>query len=148
MDQAMIVLQGSEKCNRDLDTVPEEGCPRAAENETHIYCELGETQKSVRVTEDCRTGGFGGCALDVTVLLRNVPSGRAGMVELTLSEVDGSGAEHARGVRMVSIPEHSGPLAQDLELMPVRFTLPDGESMQRRHFILRTQRHGTDRSWG
>lgn len=136
MDKAMVFMQGCDSCSTQND------------NETHIYYETCEGQKSISVSTACQQDDNLGRVLDVTATLHNVCPGRCSAVGLTLTEVDGNGQEYARGFRAVSVPAHSGCRNQDIELDSIRFVMPEENALQRRrHFILRTDHHYTDSSW-
>ena len=125
------------------------------DNETHIIYEACDGYKEIAVTGACQQEMMPGRVLDVNATLLNVCPGRRSALGLTLTELDGSGAEHPCGFQAVTVPAHHGRCNQDVAVDTVRFILPENEcAQQRRHFIVRTQHHYLDaaniwnNSWG
>ena len=127
------------------------GCRGEHANEAHIFYEACDGYKEITVTGACQKETAPGRVLDVHATLLNVCPGRRSALGLTLTEVDGSGTEHARGFRAVSVPAHHGKCNRDVQLETIRFLLPEDMSLQRRrHFICRMSHHylDSDGMWG
>lgn len=119
--------------------------PDPASDGSHVFFEACDSTQKLCVTSPCEDQQSMGRVLDVSVTLENVCPGRRSAVGLTLTEVDENGAEYARGFRAVTVPAHSGSGNCSIQLQPVRFILPDDQSLQRRrHFICRVDQHYMD----
>jgi len=122
-----------------------ESVQHSRDGEAHIWFDACDGAQAVNVSATCGEAQMPGRVLDVTATLRNVCPGRRSAVGMTLSEVDESGAEYARGFRSVSVPAHHGHGSRDVQLEKVRFILPEDVSLQRkRHFICRLTHHYMD----
>ena len=131
------------------------GCGCETADGAHVWFEACDGYKEIAVSTACQQLENMGRVLDVNCTLQNVCPGRRSALGLTLNEVDGNGAEYARGFQAVTVPAHHGRCNQDITVDTVRFILPEEEcQQQRRHFIVRTQHHYLDagniwnNSWG
>lgn len=66
----------------------------------------------------------GGHILDMNVVLRNVCPRRRVALAAMLSEVDGCGREHDRGMKVLTVPAHRGPTCRDVTVNCLQFVLP------------------------
>lgn len=122
------------------------GCGNECINgETHVYFESCDGAREVDIISECHNEDSLGRALDVTMKLCNVCPGRRCAVGVQLTEVDGSGNEHARGFRALTVPAHNASKNRDVALPALRFVLPEDVSLAenggRRHFVVRATNH-------
>jgi len=141
------------KCGKKVSHHGGCGCSNA--DGAHIWFEACDGYKEIDVTTTCQQAENWGRVLDVNCTLQNVCPGRRSALGMSLMEVDGNGAEYARGFQAITVPAHHGRCNQDITVDTVRFVLPEeGCTQQRRHFVVRTQHHYLDagsiwnNSWG
>lgn len=105
-----------------------------------------------RGCEDAKTCNMGnvpmeyqGCILDISMCLKNVCPGKRVAVGISLYEVDSLGVEYSRGIKMFTVPAHSGSgcqlifrFATSCFILPEDISVGSGEGCSsRRHFIVR-----------
>lgn len=61
--------------------------------------------------------------LDVTV--KNVCPGKRVALAAILTEVDENGAEYQRGMKVMTLPAHSGPACRDVRVKCIKFVVPE-----------------------
>ena len=114
----------------------------SSSNEKDVYFRGCEDAKT------CNMGDFPleyqGCILDISMCLKNVCPGKRVAVGIALYEVDSLNVEYSRGIKMFTVPAHSGSCCADIPICDIRFILPEDISVgsgegcsSRRHFIVR-----------
>ncbi len=66
-----------------------------------------------------------GRIVELDVTLNNVCPNRRVALAAILTEVDEEGEEHQRGMKVFTIPAHSGTQCRDVEVRCIRFVLPE-----------------------
>lgn len=61
--------------------------------------------------------------LDVTV--KNVCPGKRVALAAILTEVDENGTEYQRGMKVMTLPAHSGPACRDVRVKCIKFVVPE-----------------------
>lgn len=61
--------------------------------------------------------------LDVTV--KNVCPGKRVALAAILTKVDENGAEYQRGMKVMTLPAHSGPACRDVRVKCIKFVVPE-----------------------
>lgn len=66
-----------------------------------------------------------GRILQVDVTLKNVCPHKKVALAVIVTEVDSKEKEHKRGMKILTIPEHTRPTCQDVEVRCIKFVLPE-----------------------
>lgn len=102
-----------------------------------LSCNLAEFQMDSR-----------GRILEVNACIRAVCPGRRTAVAFELFELDESDAEHARGMKTLTLPAHNESGSRDILLRNIRFVLPEDDDMPcvngERRFVVRSTIHYID----
>lgn len=105
VDCGVIVVP--EPCPTAID-VPVSGC------EEVVQFDAGDLDLSAQ-----------GRIVELDVTLNNVCPNRRVALAAILTEVDEEGEEHQRGMKVFTIPAHSGTQCRDVEVRCIRFVLPE-----------------------
>ena len=103
----------------DCGGIVPEGCPQP--KEVTIY----GCNDTAMVTLDEVDLQSQGRIIQINVRLQNVCPHKRVALAITVHEVDQYGVEHSRGMKVLTVPAHSGPNCKDVEVKCIKFILPD-----------------------
>ena len=66
-----------------------------------------------------------GRVVQLNATLKNICPGKRVALGVLLTEIAADGTEHSRGLKTVTVPAHTGPGCQDIQVNCIRFVLPE-----------------------
>ena len=70
-----------------------------------------------------------GRILELSLTLKNICPNKKVALAITLNEVDNLGKENKKGMKIISIPAHSGKSCEDIKVKNIKFILPEEDGL-------------------
>lgn len=99
--------------------IPGEPCPAP------VAVNLSGCEDTVSFDAGTLALGSLGRILQLSVTLQNVCPHRRVALAVILTELDGEGQEHQRGMKTITVPAHTNPACTDVLVRCIRFVLPE-----------------------